>query len=243
MRVGVEAGAGADAAAARAAVAEMHGDAVVGMAGDREQRAAHRAAAELQLDDVGDDLPCSPPWNDGALAAFSFAAVAGLTSTALSQVSLRDRLRQFLQPAVVGEAAVEDATGRCGTRSRGAGRRRRRAAGGASCRLDVAATPNGLRRERGVRDHAVVQPAAPRASSSLVDLPVLADDVVGRSAPGGRSSPRAVRAPTCRRRAARSAAGRSTPCRRRRARRSTLRGSALPESASGTAPTSHRRTG
>ena len=32
--------------------------------------------------------PCSPPWNDGEPTAFSRSAVAGLTSTALSHVSL-----------------------------------------------------------------------------------------------------------------------------------------------------------
>ena len=37
-RVGVEPGAVADASGARAAVAEVHGDAVVGMADDEEQR-------------------------------------------------------------------------------------------------------------------------------------------------------------------------------------------------------------
>src|SRR5450759_3928069 len=31
--------------------------------------------------------PCSPPWNDGDSDALSLAAVAGLASTALSQVS------------------------------------------------------------------------------------------------------------------------------------------------------------
>ena len=88
-RVGVEAGAGADAAAARAAVAEVHGDAVVGVTGHGEQR-RREPCGRLNFSSTTSLTiwPCSPPWNAGFCEAFSFAAVAGLAITALSQVSL-----------------------------------------------------------------------------------------------------------------------------------------------------------
>ena len=88
-RVGVEAGAGADVAGARAAVPEVHGDAVVGMSGHREDRRPDRAALVLELDDVAVDL-CRARRRGvaGELSALSLSAVAGLTMTALSHVSL-----------------------------------------------------------------------------------------------------------------------------------------------------------
>ena len=49
-------GAVGEASAARAAVAEMHRDALVRMPDDREHRAADDAAAVPELDDVADDL-------------------------------------------------------------------------------------------------------------------------------------------------------------------------------------------
>jgi hypothetical protein len=106
--VGVEPGAAGDAPAARAPVAEVHGDAVVRMADDLEQRAADRAAVMLQLDDVGDDL--------AVLAAlerrrFGGAELRGRRGAGQHRVVPRQPcgpLRQLLQPAVVGEAAVED---------------------------------------------------------------------------------------------------------------------------------------
>ena len=107
-RVRVEAGAGGDVAAARAAVAEMHRHAVVGMADDGEQRAADRAAAELQLDDVGDDLAVLAALNDGVSDALSFSRGRRADEHRVVPGQPRDRLRQLLQPAVVGEAAVED---------------------------------------------------------------------------------------------------------------------------------------
>ena len=53
-RVGVEAGAVGQTSAARAAVAKMHGGAVVGMADDGEERAADDAAAVSNLDEAAD---------------------------------------------------------------------------------------------------------------------------------------------------------------------------------------------
>ena len=64
-----------------------------------------------------------------------------------------------------------------------------------------------------------------------------------RPVPACPTSSRSLRAPTCRRRAAGSAAGRSTRCRRSCARRSRPRDSAPREYASGSASPSRRRTG
>ena len=113
----------ADAAGAAAAVAEEHRDRLRRMPGDHEHRHAHGVAAIFQLDDV----------------AFTQAALLGEPRADPRRRVPGDlgiRLRQFLQPAVVGEAAVPDGrigpeddfeAARRGRSGRGrSGRRRRR---------------------------------------------------------------------------------------------------------------------
>jgi hypothetical protein len=86
--VGVEAGAGGDPAAARSAVAEMHRDAVVGMADDGEERAADERPLNFSSTTSVMIWPCSPPWNDGRLGRLELVrGRPGSCSTALSHVS------------------------------------------------------------------------------------------------------------------------------------------------------------
>src|SRR5207248_3060631 len=87
---------------------------------------------------------------------------------------LRDRLRQLLQPAVVREAAVEDRriVSERNFESFGWG-----LGAGGWTRRRHADVPW---RERRVRNHAVVQPAAPRGIVFGIDLPELANEVVAR---------------------------------------------------------------
>ena len=98
----------ADVAGARAAVAEVHGDAVVGVAGDREQRAADRAAAIAQLDDVADDLSVLAALQRRRARRLERRGRRRADERGVVPGQLGERLRQLLQPAVVGEAAVED---------------------------------------------------------------------------------------------------------------------------------------
>ena len=268
-RVGIEAGTGADAARARAAVAQMDGDAVVRMARDREQRAAHRAAAEPQLHDRCVDA--------AALAARHRrrasdrvqrcrSAVAGLTITALSQVSLVIGLgsscshplfanRPSSTAGSVPEADLEPA------RLAAGGRRKRRSEPAATSaafsarrpcrerprRAAISATP--ARTPGRPRPRALCAPCAACAPCApCAPAPWSAPSSArarGRTASSraSRSSRRRLRGPSGLHRAARSAAARSTPCRRRPAHRSTTRGSALRGCASGRAPMSRRRAG
>src|SRR5206468_1205734 len=95
-------------AAARAAVAKMHGDAVVGMSHDREDSAANGAAPVPELDHVADDLP--------VFAALKRCHAGGLQTFGSRRAhddgvvpcQPGDRFGQLLQPAVIGEATVED---------------------------------------------------------------------------------------------------------------------------------------
>ncbi len=128
-----------------------------------------------------------------SFASPSRAAVAGRDQRRVVPGQLRERPRQLLQPAVVGEAAVVERTGRAGRRSRA----RRRAAGAPGRSLE----PVGLRASRPSAarsavpgDDAVVHRRAARTLSksrrAVLALPVLAHEVVARSRRAGRRAGR-----------------------------------------------------
>src|SRR3954468_14109217 len=86
----------------------MHGDAVGRMTDNREQRAANRAAVVFELDDVADDLSVL-----AALKRWRFRALQPLRSCRAHEDRVvpgepGNRLRQLLQPPVVGKTAVEN---------------------------------------------------------------------------------------------------------------------------------------
>ena len=106
-RIGIEAGAVADLSRAGAAVAEMQGNALVGMARNDPSRSAQASPFVAELDEIG-EYP--------AVLAAAGADLIGQTQplgsfwTDESSVvpgKLGQRLRQLLQPTVIGEAAVE----------------------------------------------------------------------------------------------------------------------------------------
>ncbi len=104
------------------------------------------------------------------------AAVAGLTSTALSQVS---------RVIGLGSSCSQPLLAKRPSRTDGSWRNddldaRRRPGVAIARTADCETTRHRLGAEGGVRHDAVVQPAPPRRVV-LVDLPVLADDVVGRA--------------------------------------------------------------
>ena len=146
--------------------------------------------------------PCSPPWPSGVAVIFKSAAVAGLMSTALSHVEPRDRLRQLLQPAVVGKPPVEH-RGIVTERDLEAGRARATAARARTVPFADTVTLGKCR----AGNDTVVEPAAPGQVEvgGAVDCaaPVVAHDVVRRIDRTGRSSRPGAREPTGRRRAAR----------------------------------------
>ena len=148
QRVGVEADAVADAAGGAPAVAERQGR--------RRPRPARRAPTPAPR-------PRAPPAvarTTSPVASAERAAVAGPSSDALSQVSFGERARQLLQPAVVGEAAVVDATDRRRTAATsvvvrrpargavGTGARRQRDSAGAALPRDHAGAQRSRRHER-----------------------------------------------------------------------------------------------
>ncbi len=107
-RVGVEASALRDAAGARSPVPEVHGNRIVGMADDDESGAANRAAFVAQLDDVARNLAVLAALHRRLAADLQPRRRGGARQHGVVPRQLRDRLRQFLEPSVVGEAAVEN---------------------------------------------------------------------------------------------------------------------------------------
>ena len=149
QQVGVEAGAVADAPGAGAAVADVDGDRVGGVAWGDPHRHPQHAAFVPDLDQVAVlDLE-----RLGRVRRDQRGVVPG---------QLGHRLGHFLQPAVVGEAAVVDG-GVAAEVDLGAGHRRRRRR---QRRGQVAGQRHRLRRERGAGNEAVVQPAAPAFSNA-----------------------------------------------------------------------------
>ena len=186
------------------------------------------------------------------LSAFSRSAVAGLTSTALSQVSLVIGFGSSCSQPLLANRPSRTA----GSLRKAISRPRRRAAGvrrRSARRADArhARDRTAVARSARVGDDAVVQPAAPVVSNARGAVAGVVPSELGRTdcrsrtrgrcrsriARAGRSSRRAARAPTCRRRAARSAAGRSTRCRRNA--RASLHASR--KCASGNLPMAQRR--
>ena len=174
QRVRVEAHAVADAAGARAAVAEVHGHGAVGVARQHPERRHDRAAAERELGELGHVaarglLRLHAAESGGGLRAHERHVVPG---------DLAERLRQLLQPAEVGEAPVEDGRIRAErdlepVRAAACGRRR----GGPGAGLD--AQRPGF--EGRPRDDAVVErpvPALLEVGLPERALPVGADDRV-----------------------------------------------------------------
>ena len=183
------------------------------MAGhDRRPAASRSAPRYLQLDDV-------------AVAAASAALASfGLTHAVGVPRDLRQRLRQFLQPAVVGEAAVRDrrvwpeddlqtrhrSVGGCGSRAIGRSRRSCLESPPPQQRPRLAASP---RRACRPRNPPVVQHVPPEAVGALERLAVaIGDRPSRRPCPTGRasSSPSRGRAPDLPRCASMNAA--STSC-------------------------------
>ena len=264
QRVDVEAGAVADASGARAAVAEMKRQRVGRVPGRNPHRDAQRVVALPQLDDVAADERQAR----GGRRPDQRGVVPG---------ELGERLRQLLQPGVVGEAAVVDARigpeddfeplrRRCAAlrracrlhrhrlrRERGVRHRRRRAASGASRDRMPRSRLRRQRRHRRRRAPAAAPARGRRAAWRAAGRRCRrAPAGGGRRAVGGPCSPlqnsrtrsyAAVAAFAERRHdfVRRLAAverrdqrlNDAWPSHRRRARRSTLRGSALPECASG----------
>ena len=158
-------------------------------------------------------------------------AVAADSSGGIVPGELADRVGQLLQPGVVGEAAVVD-RGRGPEDDLGL------------CAVAGAAAASGLGGERGQRRHverqqrdrcrlaprqqAVVQHALPRRLEVGAErrLPGLAHQVVARHAPRRTRAAPGARWRSCRRTAARSAAGRRRADRPPLGRRPTIRGSA-----------------
>ena len=105
--VGVEARAGADAARRRPAVAEMDGDAVLGLARLDPHRRLDAAAVDRELDDhLGLERPADSP-------------CAGLDHRDVVPGELGLRLGQLLEPAVVRPSGHRRSSGPGGTRARG----------------------------------------------------------------------------------------------------------------------------
>src|SRR6516164_1760144 len=104
---GVESSAFRRMAATGAPVAEMHRGALVGVACNREHRATNSASRRSKLEDVAHDravLSAAIGWRvRGAEARRGGRA----DEDRVVPRQLGDRLGQLLQPAVVGESAVE----------------------------------------------------------------------------------------------------------------------------------------
>ena len=116
--------AAADAAGARAAVARGAGHDTVGVAGQDPDRRLDRAAVERQLGDLGDVRRSR---SARSLTPPSSAAVFGLTSAALSQVSLVSGFGSSCsQPLLAKRPSQTVGSGRNATSSPAAPARRRR---------------------------------------------------------------------------------------------------------------------
>ena len=107
-QVCVEAGAAAHVARERPAVPEVDGDAIVGVTDDREHRTADAAPLKPQLDQLAQDLPVFAAGERRIVRDLEPLGRGGADDDGVVPRQLRDRFGQLLQPAVVGEAAVED---------------------------------------------------------------------------------------------------------------------------------------
>src|SRR4029453_11577420 len=76
---------------------------------DREHRTANRASLVAELDDVADDLAVLAAGPRRLVLGLELLSGGGTDDDRVVPRELGDRLRQLLQPAVVGEAAVEHA--------------------------------------------------------------------------------------------------------------------------------------
>ena len=160
-QVCVEAGAAAHVARECPAVPEVDGDAIVGVTDDREHRTADAAPLKPQFNQLAHDLPVFAAGERRIVRDLEPFGRGGADDDGVVPRQLRDRFGQFLQPPVVGKAAVKD--GGIGAKGdfdrrrlvrRWRARRRRHRRG--SRRHAYL-----FRRERGARHDAVVEPPAP----------------------------------------------------------------------------------
>src|ERR1043166_1812213 len=154
--------------------------AVVRMTGDGEDWPADGASLYAQLDDVGHDLTVLAARTRRLSDGFQLVGGRWTDDDRVVPRQPRDRLRQLLQPAVVRKPAVQH-------RWIVLERHLERGLRIADCGLtdgfrlrDSGSDRHVFRRERGVRDDAVVEPASPVAVVFRIDLPEFADDVVRR---------------------------------------------------------------
>jgi len=76
----------------------------IGLAGQPPRRSGDFAVRERNVDDIRINLAVLAAAPGDVCANCSFSAVFGLISAAIVPGELGDRLWQFLQPAVIGEA-------------------------------------------------------------------------------------------------------------------------------------------
>src|SRR3989449_7178385 len=93
---------------APASIAEMHRRAVVRMANDDEERTADRASAVPEIDEAAGDVSVLAPLGRRKSDGLQPLGRGGTDQNSVVPGELCDRLGQFLQPAVVGESAVEN---------------------------------------------------------------------------------------------------------------------------------------
>src|SRR5206468_10591720 len=103
-----EPGTAADVPCVRPAVAEMHGRAIVRMADHCEQRAVYASSMKAELDERADDLSVLPAGERGIIVRVEPLGSRRADENGVVPCQFRDRLRQFLQPAVVRKTAVEN---------------------------------------------------------------------------------------------------------------------------------------
>src|SRR4029453_13025493 len=107
-RVGIEARSVSEAAGPSAPVPEVNGDAVVWMAGHLEHGPPNGASGMSQLDAPADDLSVLASLERRCVAEAEPIGCGGAHQHGVVPRQLRNRLRKFLQPAVVRKSAVEN---------------------------------------------------------------------------------------------------------------------------------------
>src|SRR5947209_19652699 len=155
---------GANATGVRPAETETDGQRVGGLAGNLHERQLHLASVRLYLEDV-------------AFLPLVLVGGADVGDEGVVPTEFGERLGEFLQPADVGEAPVEDV---------GVGAEDDLHAVGGLCERDGGATGRSVAASAGgVRDESAVQDGAPlRIEVAALELsgPVLANEIVGADA-------------------------------------------------------------
>src|SRR5262249_2850478 len=99
----------AGVASFRAAVAERQYDDAVGLTGNNPNRCGYFALRKRNIDFVRNNLAVLATARSYRVFEVEIIFGLGADISGIVPSELRDRLRQFLEPAVVGEAAVVDA--------------------------------------------------------------------------------------------------------------------------------------